>query len=165
MRGRTKRQYGRALAAPRATPTAPLPSAPPPAAPRGVAPPRASPCRTCLYEGGEAGGEVIPHFPVLPFRRDTLYRKERESAEWPHRPRLYAPPAESAMTVSISRNSIVTVRAAPRVRSRYRFRNRGTESLCESGIKWISARTMRQRFRALAAPPRPAGSTKLRSTA
>jgi hypothetical protein len=40
-----------------------------------------------------------------------------------------------------------------RVRSHCRFRNRGTESLSESGIKWVRGMAKRQRDRALCAPP------------
>ena len=44
-------------------------------------------------------------------------------------------------------------RSAPRVRSHWRFRNKGTEYVSNSGIKWMRCGTKRQCDRALAAPP------------
>jgi hypothetical protein len=44
-------------------------------------------------------------------------------------------------------------RAGPRVRSHCRFRNRGTDYLGESGMKWMSGCTKRQCDRALARTP------------
>ena len=41
---------------------------------------------------------------------------------------------------------------SPGVRSHGRFRNRGTDSLSESGMKWMCGGTQRQRDRALRAP-------------
>ena len=42
---------------------------------------------------------------------------------------------------------------APRVRSHCRFRNRGTDYVRESGMKWMNASTKRQCDRALPSPP------------
>ena len=50
----------------------------------------------------------------------------------------------------------------PRVRSNFRFRNRGTEYVSEYGVKWKRGGATRQCDRALGAPPRLLATRKLR---
>ena len=84
-------------------------------------------------EGWLARG-APPALPAAALRRRRAVRPERE---------------EAADGVGAAEARDVDAADLGRVRSHYRFRNRGTKRISESGMKWMSGSTKRECDRAL----------------
>jgi hypothetical protein len=71
----------------------------------------------------------------------------------------------AAPTASAAQRFACSTSPSPRVRSRRRFRNRGTDSLRESSVKWMSGSTKRQCDRASPSPGAPPRARRRRPPA
>ena len=85
--------------------------------------------------GGESEGESQRVRDRGRDARDAPRDGSRATREWRHRPRLQPPSPPATVHVPFA---AAVCGAWSRVRSHRRFRDRGTEYVSDSGMKWMS---------------------------